>query len=147
MTARRLKYYIEQSEAEFKEFEPRFKHGWFHLKLYSPFRDLSRRSIGTGFWRIRDMEFKIFKFGLWRLVSHKYNLWMCCLVFNDLGKEKQVYWHSRARPGRIWQSQYLINKLVLFWSSDCYSSLIEQRHVCIAICSEILWALIQNPEK
>ena len=94
MTARRLRYNIEQSEAEFKEFEPRFKHGGFHLKLYSLFLDLSRRSIGTGFWRIKDMEFKIFKFGLWRLVgfSHKYNLWMCCLVFNDLGKEKQVYW-------------------------------------------------------
>ena len=39
------------SEAEFKEFEPRliFKprlnYGWFHLKLYQMFQDLSRRSI------------------------------------------------------------------------------------------------------
>ena len=35
--------------AEFKEFErrfkfkPRLKHGWFHLKLYQMFQDLSRR--------------------------------------------------------------------------------------------------------
>ena len=45
-------------EAEFKEFdrrlkfETRLKYGWFHLKLYSMFQDLSRRSIETGFWRI-----------------------------------------------------------------------------------------------
>ena len=44
-----------QPEAEFKEFEPRlkfkpmFKYGWFHLKLYSIFLDLSRRLIETGF--------------------------------------------------------------------------------------------------
>ena len=37
--------------AEFKEFErrfkikPRFKYGWFHLKLYQMFQDLSRRLI------------------------------------------------------------------------------------------------------
>ena len=37
--------------AEFKEFErrfkfkPRFKYGWFHLKLYQMFQDLSRRFI------------------------------------------------------------------------------------------------------
>ena len=43
---------------EFKEFErrfkfkPRFKYGWFHLKLYQMFQDLSRRLILTGFWRI-----------------------------------------------------------------------------------------------
>jgi len=35
-------------EAEFKEYD------WFHLKLYSMFQDLSRRSIKTGFWRIWD---------------------------------------------------------------------------------------------
>jgi len=35
--------------AEFKEFErwfkfkPRLKYGWFHLKLYQMFQDLSRR--------------------------------------------------------------------------------------------------------
>ena len=28
--------------AEFKEFERRFKYGWFHLKLYQMFQDLSR---------------------------------------------------------------------------------------------------------
>ena len=43
---------IPSSEAEFKEFKPRLKYGWFHLKLYSMFQDLSRRSIETGFWRI-----------------------------------------------------------------------------------------------
>ena len=37
--------------AEFKEFErrfkfkPRFKYGWFHLKLFQMFQDLSRRVI------------------------------------------------------------------------------------------------------
>ena len=37
--------------AEFKEFErrfkfkPRFKYGWFHLKLYQMFQDLNRRLI------------------------------------------------------------------------------------------------------
>ena len=43
------------SEAEFKEllkFKPRLKYGWFHLKLYSIFQDLSRRLIETGFWQI-----------------------------------------------------------------------------------------------
>jgi len=46
------------AEAEFKEFErrpkfkPRLKYGWFHLKLYSMFQNLRRRSIETGFWRI-----------------------------------------------------------------------------------------------
>jgi len=37
--------------AEFKEFErrfkfkPRLKYGWFHLKLYQMFQDLSRRLL------------------------------------------------------------------------------------------------------
>ena len=39
-------------EAEFKEFEPRLKYDWFHLKLYLIFQDLSQRSIETGFWGI-----------------------------------------------------------------------------------------------
>ena len=30
----------------------RLINGWFHLKLYQMFQDLSRRSILTGFWRI-----------------------------------------------------------------------------------------------
>jgi len=40
---------IKRPVAEFKEFElrfkfkPRFKYGWFHLKLYQMFQDLSRR--------------------------------------------------------------------------------------------------------
>ena len=39
------------SVAEFKEFErrfkfkPRLKYGWFYLKLYQMFQDLSRRFI------------------------------------------------------------------------------------------------------
>ena len=41
-------------EAEFKEFEPRLENGWLNLKLYSVLRDLSRRSIGTSFWRFSD---------------------------------------------------------------------------------------------
>ena len=43
---------LSTAEAEFKEFESRLKYGWFHLKMYSMFQDLSRRSIETGFWRI-----------------------------------------------------------------------------------------------
>ena len=45
-------------EAKFKEFEPKLKfetwikYGWFHLKMYSIFQDLSQGSIETGFWRI-----------------------------------------------------------------------------------------------
>ena len=41
--------YFRGSVAEFKEFErrfkfkPRLKYGWFHLKLYQMFQDLSRR--------------------------------------------------------------------------------------------------------
>ena len=42
---------LTKSVAEFKEFKrrfkfkPRFKNGWFHLKLYQMFQDLSRRLI------------------------------------------------------------------------------------------------------
>ena len=58
-------------EAEFKEFEPRLKfmpwlkYGWFHLKLYSIFQDLNRRSIKTGFGRFRP-RLKFIKFGHWK---------------------------------------------------------------------------------
>ena len=60
---------FNEPEAEFKEFELRLKfetrlrYGWFHLKLYSMFQDLSRRSIETGFWRIWDVG-QIIKFEL-----------------------------------------------------------------------------------
>jgi len=40
-------------EAEFIEFDPRLKYGWFHLKMFSILQDLSRRSIETGFWHIK----------------------------------------------------------------------------------------------
>ena len=43
---------FNRSEAEFKEFKPRLKYGWFHLKLYSIFQELSWRSVETGFWQI-----------------------------------------------------------------------------------------------
>ena len=48
-----------EPETEFKEFEPpfkfklRLKYDWFHLKLYSIFKDLSWRSIKTGLKGIR----------------------------------------------------------------------------------------------
>ena len=51
---------IPNLEGEFKEFESRLKfklrlkYGWFYLKLYSIFQDLSLRSSETGFWRIWD---------------------------------------------------------------------------------------------
>ena len=47
---------IMLTQAEFKEFElrlkfkPRLKYRRFHLKSYSLFQDLSRRSIEIGFW-------------------------------------------------------------------------------------------------
>ena len=50
-----LKFFTQEWKskpvAEFKEFErrfkskPRLKYGWFHLKLYQMFQDLSRRLI------------------------------------------------------------------------------------------------------
>ena len=58
-------------ETEFKEFErrlkfkPRLKYGWFHLKLYSMFQDLSRRSIETGFGGFKT-RLKFIKSGHWR---------------------------------------------------------------------------------
>ena len=48
---RRVSNAHKQTEAEFKEFEPRLKYGWFHLKLYSIFQDLSGQLIKTGFWQ------------------------------------------------------------------------------------------------
>ena len=46
---------IVAPEAEYKECEPRLKHWLVLLEIkYSMFRDLSRRSIGTGFCRFGD---------------------------------------------------------------------------------------------
>ena len=48
--------FLKQPEAVFKEFEPRLKfkpglkYGWFHLRSYSIFQYLSRRSFETGFF-------------------------------------------------------------------------------------------------
>ena len=44
-----ISFWLRSTEAEFEEFEPRLKYGWFHLKFYLIFQDLSRRSIETGF--------------------------------------------------------------------------------------------------
>ena len=49
-------------EAELKKFESRLKYGWFHLKLYLIFQDLSRRSIKTGFVGF-ETRLKFIKFG------------------------------------------------------------------------------------
>ena len=55
-------------EAEFKEFErrlkfkPRLKYGWFRLKLYSMFQDLSRCSMETDFGGFKT-RLKFIKFG------------------------------------------------------------------------------------
>ena len=46
-----LLFLLDKTVAEFKEFErrfkfkPRFKYGWFNLKLYQMFQDLNRRLI------------------------------------------------------------------------------------------------------
>ena len=63
------------SEAELKEFEPRLKfklllkYDWFHLKLYSMFQDLSRRSIETSFGGLKT-RLKFIKFGHRNLKFH-----------------------------------------------------------------------------
>ena len=49
-------------EAEFKEFEPRLKYGWLHLKSYLIFQDLSWRSIETSFVGF-ETRLKFIKFG------------------------------------------------------------------------------------
>ena len=43
--SRKLQSLATGPVAEFKEFERRFKYGWFHLKLYQMFQDLSRRLV------------------------------------------------------------------------------------------------------
>ena len=62
--------YSTSPETKFKEFEPWLKYGWFHLKLYSMFQDISRRPIG-GF----EMQLKLIKFGFWYFQN------MVCLFF------------------------------------------------------------------
>ena len=64
-----LKYFTEKNtEAEFKEFElrfkfkQRFKYGWFHLKLYSMFQDFSWSSYKIGFGGFKT-RLKFIKFG------------------------------------------------------------------------------------
>ena len=57
-------------EAEFKEFEPRLifkprlKYGWFYLKLYSIFQDLSRGAQLKLFFGRFKPRLKFIKFGL-----------------------------------------------------------------------------------
>ena len=63
-----LEITLNLPNTEFKEFEPRLKcklrlkYGCFHLKSYSSFQDLSRRSIKTSFWRF-STRIKFIKFG------------------------------------------------------------------------------------
>ena len=70
--------------AEFKEFERRFKfkprleYGWFHLKLYQMFQDLSRR-IG-GF----KPRLKFFKFHLREEICEIKSGWVT-IVGEDTG--------------------------------------------------------------
>ena len=53
-----LTWSMHGPEAEFKEFELRLKfklllkYGWFHLKLYSIFKDSIRLSNINGIWQI-----------------------------------------------------------------------------------------------
>ena len=67
-----LKFQKVKPEAEFKEFEPRLKfkprskYGWFYLKLYAIFQNLSQSSIETGFWGF-ETRLTFIKFGLWSL--------------------------------------------------------------------------------
>ena len=55
--------------AEFKEFEPRLKfetqlkYGWFHLKSFSMFQDLSRAQLKPVFGGF-EMRLKFIEFGL-----------------------------------------------------------------------------------
>ena len=50
-------------KAEFKEFKPLLKNGWFNSKLYSMFQNLSRCPIETGFGGF-ETWLKFIKFGL-----------------------------------------------------------------------------------
>ena len=71
----KLKFYqFKETEAKFKEFKPRLKYGWFHLK-YSIFQDLSWRIIETGFGEF-DTRLKFIKFKLKNstLDSQRYHL-------------------------------------------------------------------------
>ena len=49
--------------AEFKEFEPRLKHGWFQLNLYECFETLAGAQLEP-FFGGSPTRFKFFKFGL-----------------------------------------------------------------------------------
>ena len=53
---------VAEFERRFK-FKPRLKYGWFHLKLYQMFQNLSRR-FKPGFGRFKPW-LKFFKFHLW----------------------------------------------------------------------------------
>ena len=64
---------IKKFESRLK-FKPQLKYGWFNLKLYSMFQDLSRRSIETGF-RGFETLLKLIKFGFWVLYFVLSNLY------------------------------------------------------------------------
>ena len=45
---------FDLDKQEYLIYLTRLKYGWFTLKLYSMFQDVSRRSVETSFWRIWD---------------------------------------------------------------------------------------------
>ena len=51
-------------EAEFKEFEPRLKYGWFHLNSYQIFQDSNRFQLKPVFGGF-ETWFILIKFGLY----------------------------------------------------------------------------------
>ena len=87
-------------EDEFKEFEPRLKFvtrlkcSWFHLKLYSMFQNLSRRSIKTGFWR----RLQFIKFGLCKI-----NL---LYTFDKMYEERSRVQPSKSLFLKSWKSSF-----------------------------------------
>ena len=60
---------IYHPKAEFKEFEPRLKYGWFHLKLYSMFQDYTGAQLKPVFGWF-ETRLKFIKFGLWLRFTH-----------------------------------------------------------------------------
>ena len=64
-----IEIYIKRGqETEFKEFEPRLKHDWFHLKLCSVVSRFEPALDRNRFLCSSATRFKFFKFGL---RSHK----------------------------------------------------------------------------
>jgi len=90
------------------KFKPRLKHGWFHLKLYSMFQDLSLRSIETGFHGGFKTRLKFIKSGHSSLKVKMLNTFQttgtpCCIILMWMmrtGLEVLVY-RDRTVVGTI----------------------------------------------